>query len=140
MTFLAPAIVVMNSFFGATWSGMAMIDDLDHKVVERFLATPASRFALVLSQIVRCPRFTAGEEDIDSRNSHRQRRQHVTTTLTDEQIRSDIYAEVEEDDETDADGTDGDDSDGDDTDGDSDGTDGGDSDGTDGDSDGTDAG
>jgi ABC-2 type transport system permease protein len=53
VTFLAPAIVVMNSFFGATWSGMGMIYDLDHKVVERFLATPASRFALVLSQIVR---------------------------------------------------------------------------------------
>jgi ABC-2 type transport system permease protein len=53
VTFLAPAIVVMNSFFGATWSGMAMINDLDHKVIERFLATPASRFAIVLSQIVR---------------------------------------------------------------------------------------
>ena len=53
ITFLAPAIVVMNAFFGATWSGMSMIADLDHKVVERFLATPASRFSLVLSQIVR---------------------------------------------------------------------------------------
>ena len=53
VTFLAPAIVVMNAFFGATWSGMAMINDLDHKVIERFLATPASRFSLVLSQIVR---------------------------------------------------------------------------------------
>lgn len=53
VTFLAPAIVVMNAFFGATWSGMSMINDLDHKVVERFLATPASRFAIVLSQIVR---------------------------------------------------------------------------------------
>jgi ABC-2 type transport system permease protein len=53
ITFLAPAIVVMNSFFGATWSGMSMIADLDHKVVERFLATPASRFSIVLSQIVR---------------------------------------------------------------------------------------
>jgi ABC-2 type transport system permease protein len=53
ITFLAPAIVVMNAFFGATWSGMSMISDLDHKVVERFLATPASRFAIVLSQIVR---------------------------------------------------------------------------------------
>jgi len=30
-----------------------MINDLDHKVVERFLATPASRFSIVLSQIVR---------------------------------------------------------------------------------------
>src|SRR5215471_19835094 len=53
VTFLAPAIVVMNSFFGATWSGMAMIGDLDRKVVERFLATPASRLSIVLSQIVR---------------------------------------------------------------------------------------
>jgi ABC-2 type transport system permease protein len=53
ITFLAPAIVVMNAFFGATWSGMSMIYDLDHKIVERFLATPGSRFAIVLSQIVR---------------------------------------------------------------------------------------
>jgi ABC-2 type transport system permease protein len=52
-TFLAPAIVIMNAFFGATWSGMSMIYDLDHKVVERFLATPASRLSIVLSQIVR---------------------------------------------------------------------------------------
>jgi ABC-2 type transport system permease protein len=53
VTFLAPAIVVMNGFFGATWSGMGMISDLEHKVVERFLATPASRVSIVLSQIVR---------------------------------------------------------------------------------------
>jgi ABC-2 type transport system permease protein len=53
VTFLAPAIVVMNSFFGATWSGMAMVSDLNRKFVERFLATPASRLSLVLSQIVR---------------------------------------------------------------------------------------
>lgn len=53
LTFLAPAIVVMNSFFNATWSGMGMIYDLDHKFVERMLATPASRLAIVLSQIVR---------------------------------------------------------------------------------------
>jgi ABC-2 type transport system permease protein len=53
VTFLAPAIVIMNAFFGATWSGMGMITDLDRKVVERFLATPVSRLSLVLSQIVR---------------------------------------------------------------------------------------
>jgi ABC-2 type transport system permease protein len=51
--FLAPGVVIMNAFFGATWSGMAMIDDLNRKWVERFLATPASRIALVLSQVVR---------------------------------------------------------------------------------------
>jgi len=53
ITFLAPAIVVMNAFFGATWSGMAMISDLDRDVVERFLATPVRRSSLIVSQIVR---------------------------------------------------------------------------------------
>ena len=53
ITFLAPAIVVMNAFFGATWSGMAMITDLDRDVIQRFLATPVSRVSLVASQIVR---------------------------------------------------------------------------------------
>ena len=33
ITFLAPAIVVMNAFFGGTWSGMAMITDLDREVI-----------------------------------------------------------------------------------------------------------
>ena len=51
--FLAPAIVIMNAFFGATWSGMSMITDLDRDVLPRFLATPVSRVALVVSQIVR---------------------------------------------------------------------------------------
>ncbi len=51
ITFLAPAIVVMNAFFGGTWSGMAMISDLDREVIPRFLATPVSRFALIASQV-----------------------------------------------------------------------------------------
>jgi ABC-2 type transport system permease protein len=50
--FLAPGIVVMTAFFGATWSGMSMIDDLDRGVVQRFLATPARRSSLVVSQVV----------------------------------------------------------------------------------------
>jgi ABC-2 type transport system permease protein len=53
VTFLTPGIVVMNAFFGGTWSGMAMIEDLDRNVLERFLATPTSRLSLVLSQVVR---------------------------------------------------------------------------------------
>ncbi len=51
--FLTPGIVVMNAFFGGTWTGMSMITDLDRNVVSRFLATPASRFAIVFSQVVR---------------------------------------------------------------------------------------
>jgi ABC-2 type transport system permease protein len=51
--FLTPGIVVMNAFFGGTWAGMAMITDLDRNVISRFLATPASRLSIVLSQVVR---------------------------------------------------------------------------------------
>ena len=51
--FLAPAVVVMTAFFQGTWSGMGMITDLDRGVIERFLATPARRISLVLSQVIR---------------------------------------------------------------------------------------
>ena len=51
--FLTPGIVVMTAFFSATWAGMSMIEDLDRGVIERFLATPVHRSALVLSQVVR---------------------------------------------------------------------------------------
>ena len=51
--FLAPGIICMNAFFGGSWSGMAMIADLDRHVIDRFLAAPASRFAIIFSQVVR---------------------------------------------------------------------------------------
>lgn len=50
--FLTPGVVVMTAFFGATWSGMSMIDDLDRGVIQRFLATPARRGALIASQVL----------------------------------------------------------------------------------------
>jgi ABC-2 type transport system permease protein len=53
VAFLAPGIVIMNGFFGAMWGGMATINDIDRRVIERFLATPVSRLSIVLSQIVR---------------------------------------------------------------------------------------
>jgi ABC-2 type transport system permease protein len=51
--FLTPGIVVMNAFFGGTWAGMSMITDLDRHVVDRFLASPASRAAIVMSHVIR---------------------------------------------------------------------------------------
>src|SRR2546428_7549843 len=51
--FLAPGIICMNAFFGGSWSGMAMISDLNRHVLDRFLAAPASRVAIILSQVVR---------------------------------------------------------------------------------------
>ena len=51
--FFLPGVVVMNAFFSGTWAGLSMISDLDRGVVERFLATPARRSALVFSHILR---------------------------------------------------------------------------------------
>lgn len=51
--FFLPGVVVMNAFFAGTWSGMSMITDLDRGVVERFLATPARRGSLIVSQLAR---------------------------------------------------------------------------------------
>ena len=53
ITFLAPAIVVMNAFFGATWSGMSMIYDLDHKSSSASSRRRRRGSSIVLSQIVR---------------------------------------------------------------------------------------
>ena len=52
--FLTPGVVVMTSFFTGTWNGMSMINDLDRGVVERFLATPARRSALILGHVAQC--------------------------------------------------------------------------------------
>jgi ABC-2 type transport system permease protein len=51
--FLAPGIVIMTAFFSGTWSGMGMLQDIERGVLERFLATPARRSALVFSHVVR---------------------------------------------------------------------------------------
>jgi len=53
LDFFLPGVVVMTAFFAGTWSGLATITDLDRGVVERFLATPARRSALVFSQMMR---------------------------------------------------------------------------------------
>ena len=50
---ITPGIVCMNAYFGGMWSGMAMISDLDRHVVDRFLAAPTVRLAIVLSQVIR---------------------------------------------------------------------------------------
>lgn len=50
--FLAPGVVVMTSFFGATWSGMATLEDLDRGVLQRFLATPVRRVSLIASHVI----------------------------------------------------------------------------------------
>ncbi|MHB8642785.1 MAG: ABC transporter permease [Gaiellaceae bacterium] len=50
--FLAPGVVVMTAFFNAGWSGMAVIDDIDKGITDRFLVSPVIRPALILGRLL----------------------------------------------------------------------------------------
>ncbi|HEX5482854.1 MAG TPA: ABC transporter permease, partial [Terriglobia bacterium] len=50
--FLTPGVVIMTVLFGAGWSGMGVIRDLDHGVMDRFLVSPASRVALIAGRLI----------------------------------------------------------------------------------------
>jgi len=50
--FLAPGISIMTALFGAAYSGMGLLGDMDRGVLDRFLATPASRGSLIASRIL----------------------------------------------------------------------------------------
>jgi ABC-2 type transport system permease protein len=46
--FLVPGVVVMTAVFGAGWSGMGILDDVDRGVTDRFLTAPVSRVPLII--------------------------------------------------------------------------------------------
>lgn len=50
--FLAPGVIVMTAFFGAGWTGMPVIQDLDRGVVDRFLVSPVRRPSLIAARLV----------------------------------------------------------------------------------------
>lgn len=50
--FLAPGVIVMSALFSSGWGGMALIDDLNRGVIDRFLVTPVSRAPLILGRLV----------------------------------------------------------------------------------------
>lgn len=50
--YFTPGVIVMTAFFSAGWSGMAMIEDIDRGVVDRFLASPARRISLITGRVL----------------------------------------------------------------------------------------
>ncbi len=50
--FLAPGVVVMTAFFGAGWTGMPVIDDINRGVIDRFLVSPVRRPSLIGGRLV----------------------------------------------------------------------------------------
>lgn len=61
--FLTPGVVVMNALFGAAWSGMGLINDLNEGVVDRMLATPVRRGALIAARVLHAS-FTIGIQSL----------------------------------------------------------------------------
>ena len=49
--FLTPGIVVMTAIFTAGWAGMAVIEDVDRGVMDRFLVSPVSRSSLIAGRL-----------------------------------------------------------------------------------------
>ena len=51
LDFLTPGIVVMSALFSSGWSGMALLEDLDRGVLDRFLVSPVSRISLIAGRL-----------------------------------------------------------------------------------------
>ena len=52
LDFLTPGIVVMTALFSAGWSGMGLIDDINHGIIDRFLVTPIKRGSLIWGRLI----------------------------------------------------------------------------------------
>src|SRR3954470_5759124 len=50
--FLTPGVVIMTALFGSAWSGMGIIEDLTDGVMDRMLATPVNRAALISARVL----------------------------------------------------------------------------------------
>jgi ABC-2 type transport system permease protein len=51
--FLVPGVVAMSALFSSAWSGMALIEDLNRGVTNRFLVSPVRREALIAGRLVK---------------------------------------------------------------------------------------
>lgn len=52
LQFITPGVVVMTAMFGSAWSGMGIIQDLTEGVMDRMLATPMRRGAMIASRVL----------------------------------------------------------------------------------------
>jgi ABC-2 type transport system permease protein len=45
--YLVPGVLVMTALFSCGWSGMSIVEDLDHGIIDRYLVTPIHRSAII---------------------------------------------------------------------------------------------
>lgn len=48
LDYLVPGVLVMTALFSCGWSGMSIIEDLDRSIMDRLLATPIHRSAIIV--------------------------------------------------------------------------------------------
>ena len=51
LDYLVPGVVAMTAFFGGSWSGMGLIDDIERGILDRFLASPTHRSSLIVGRL-----------------------------------------------------------------------------------------
>lgn len=52
LQYLAPGITIMTALFGSAHSGMGMLVDIERGIMDRLLASPASRSALIAARVL----------------------------------------------------------------------------------------
>ena len=52
LDFFTPGVVIVTALFSGSWLGMAVINDLDRGVIDRFLVSPVSRYALIAGRLM----------------------------------------------------------------------------------------
>ncbi|MBX6341258.1 MAG: ABC transporter permease [Thermomicrobiaceae bacterium] len=50
--FLTPGVTIMTAMFGSAWAGMGLLDDLTTGVMDRLLATPVRRGAIITARVL----------------------------------------------------------------------------------------
>ncbi len=48
LDYLVPGVLIMTALFSCGWSGMSIIEDLDRSIMDRLLATPIHRSAIII--------------------------------------------------------------------------------------------
>lgn len=49
--YFTPGVVIVTALFSGSWLGMGVINDLDRGVVDRFLVSPVSRYAIIVGRL-----------------------------------------------------------------------------------------
>jgi len=52
VAFLTPGLVMMSALFSSGWAGLGVIADLDKGIMDRFVISPTSRSAIVMSRLI----------------------------------------------------------------------------------------